>query len=309
MGSKILFLLMLIVGGVLTSYCVDKDIKPILLMVISLPILLLMTSLLLGYLIGWKSRRNTYKDRYEEKIDELLYEDDKSLILLKKQEIELETIERQFLDNKESLRIKKERLHNYMEEDSKLSIEIVHIEHSNISLEEKIPLIDIEIGRSLENLASIKEVRDEFLKKIDKVNHYEHDTKIFSDDIISVKSQLPTIQKRQEMLQREIAYLEKGLRKEEEYLSDIQIEAEVLSEEYRSKKFSLIRELEEEEEKEQKYDKAFAFIDNQIKSRKKVSFSEVDYLIHHGQLSSLGWLGRMYDKTFNFLKKRGNNNG
>ncbi len=304
MGSKILFLLMLIVGGFLTSYCVDKDIEPILLMVISLPILLIMSSLLLGYFIGWKLRRRRYKERYEEEIDDLMYEDDKSLILLKKQEIEVEAIARQFVDAKESLRIKKERLNTYEEEDKKLRTEIAYMEHSNRVLSEKIPLIDIEIGHSLENLASIKEVRNEFLEKIEKVNQYEHDTKVFSDDVVSFKSQLPTVKKRQEMFVREIEYLERALKREEDHFSNLEIELEIFREEYRNKKFSLIREIEEGEEKEQRYDRALRFIEKQIKDRKKVSFSEVDYLIENGQHSSLGWAGRMYKKTFNFVTKK-----
>jgi len=306
--SKIMVLSMLVVGMALIFFCPQGDqtmsVHPFL-SASSSQLFGILSLFLLAIWGGWEIRQLVYNNYHEERINELMREDDTSLLALQKKEHALHALLEQSLAVKKSLDLKQDQLARVKRDSSRLEIEIEHIGDSNLALSDKIQSVDREIGYALEQLGMIKEVRMEFLKNIERVNHYEHEVKILLDEMAGHERRLPILKRRNRMLQKEITLFEKTLAEQEEHLISLQLETELSKEHYRVKKFAVIREIEAQEEQEQSYKKALSLIEYGIKNGKKVSFMEVDRLLKQVDSTLLGWMDHWGNKITQLLKGKG----
>ncbi|HIC79303.1 MAG TPA: hypothetical protein EYP02_08985, partial [Sulfurovum sp.] len=118
--------------------------------------ILMILALFIGSFIGWVFRRGAYKKRYEKRIDMLQFQEEERFEKFKKAETDLDALQNLYLDNKDSFRIKSERLESCVEQDSRLNRDISDIQKNNDVVLKNIPIVDDEINDSLVDLEKVK---------------------------------------------------------------------------------------------------------------------------------------------------------
>lgn len=261
--------------------------------------ILMILALLIGFLIGWILRRSAYKKRYEKRADTLQFQEEESFEKLKKAEVDLEGLQNLHLDNKDSFRIKSERLDSYVDQDSKLNIEMTDVQKENEVVLKDIPIIDDSIDVALLDLEKVKNARNSFLEQIDESNSFDNELEEISRDIESIEMLVPPALERKNELSRSVENITERIEEKEREIEGIEIKINEAKEEYERKKFSVELEFQESSIEEEKYKSILTRIEKKMEEGEILSRGDFEG-VSNGKSSS--WLGGFYKKSINLFK-------
>ena len=261
--------------------------------------ILMFLALLIGFLIGWILKRSAYKKRYQKKINKLEYQEEEYFEKLKKIETNLTDLKNLNLDNKDSLRIKNERLDTHVTQDVKLNMEIVDIQKENDILLKDIPVLDEHINDALADLEKVKNARNSFLEQIEEVNSLDKDIAELNRDIDSIEMLVPSALQRQNKLSLSVTNINEHIIKKDAEIDKINSTIDDIKEEYERKRFSTDLEFQESMIEKERYKSILIKIEQKMEDGEVLSKNDFKGLIN-GNKSS--WFGGIYKKSINLLK-------
>ncbi|MCH9740272.1 MAG: hypothetical protein K0U38_05475 [Epsilonproteobacteria bacterium] len=244
---------------------------------------LLAITLLFSFLIGWGLRRWSYRAKYEALIDSLEYEDEQSLKKLHKNERTLESSKSQYLDNKDSLRIKTERLESYIERDSYIEEINESFKNSNHSIMEKIELTDKNIDKALEELSKIREASTALLEQKKEISEAEVKVHDVLEEHEVLERLITSLKAKSRSLNSELKKIEKDISSQEEKIYQVEENINHTQQQYNEKRATIIDELEESETMANNYELALQYIEQKEKSGEEISFETVSEIIHKNE--------------------------
>ena len=253
----------------------------------------MLLALLIGFLIGWILRRSAYKKHYKEENYKLQYIEEEKFKILNREKLDLESLQNLYLDNKDSFRIKSERLDKYIDQDSKLNIEIDKSKKEHETLVKDIPIVDDKINDALVNLEKVKSVREPFLEQIKKVDDYEENISEIKSDIDSIELLVPPSLERKNELTKNFEKLTERFEAEHKQLHDIDIKIVEAKEEYAIKKASVESELKESMLQEDVYAKVLVKIEDKIINGKDLLDSDFAGLLNEKKANNLGLINHI----------------
>ncbi len=261
--------------------------------------IIMVLTLVIGFFIGWTIRRTAYKERYEKKIETLQHQEEEKFEKLKKIEADLEELQSLHFDNKDSFRIKSERLDNYVDQESRLDRDISDTQKENDRLLKNILTIDDEINDALLDLEKVKNARNSFLKQIDTVNGIDSEIKEINRDIQSIEMLVaPAIEQKNE-LSRKIDNMTEYIKDKEREIEGINFKIDEEKEEETRKKFSIDLEFQESSMEEERYKSILKKIEKKMKEGEILSKSDFEGVFHRNQPA---WLNGLYKKSINLFK-------
>ena len=263
--------------------------------------ILMILALLIGFFIGWILRRATYHKRYEDKIYELQYLEEEKFEKLNRVEDNLENLQNLHLDNKDSFRIKSERLDSYVEQDKRLKADINETRSENEAWVKNTPIVDDEINEALENLDKVKSARNSFLAQIEEVNICERDMAELSSDIERIELLVPPALERKNELSRSLENLTERFDEQENQFDEIDIKIIEAKDEYAVKKSSVEMELDESERQEENYRVVLEKIEDKIINGKELTSSDFRGVFKE-ESNSPSWFNGLYSKSKNLFK-------
>ncbi len=261
--------------------------------------LVMVLTLIIGFFIGWAIRRTAYKESYEKKIETLQQEEEEKFEKLKKVEIDLEELQSLHFDNKDSFRIKSERLENYIDQESRLDRDISDTQKENDRLLKNILTIDDEINDALLDLEKVKNARNSFLKQIDTVNGIDSEIKEIDRDIKSIEMLVTPAVEQQNGLSRKVDNMREHIKNKEREIEGINFKIDEAKEDDTRKKFSIDLEFQESSMEEERYKSILKKIEKKMEEGERLSKSDFEGVFHRNQS---GWLNGLYKKSINIFK-------
>lgn len=261
--------------------------------------ILMILALFIGSFIGWVFRRGAYKKRYEKRIDMLQFQEEERFEKFKKAETDLDALQNLYLDNKDSFRIKSERLESCVEQDSRLNRDISDIQKNNDVVLKNIPIVDDEINDSLVDLEKVKNARNSFLEQIDELNSLDAEIEELSRDIESVEMLVPPELDRKNELSRNVESVIERIEEKEREIREIEIKIDEAKEEYERKKFLVDLELQEAVIEEEKYKEILTIVEKKMEDGDTLSKRDFEGVLNEKTSS---WLGGVFKKSINLFK-------
>jgi chromosome segregation ATPase len=264
--------------------------------------IVMVLTLVIGFFIGWTIRRTAYKKRYEKRIETLQHQEEEKFEKLKKIETDLEALQSLHFDNKDSFRIKSERLDSYIDQERRLDRDISDTQKENDRLLKNMLTIDNEINDALLDLEKVKNARNSFLKQIDKVNGIESEIKEINRDIESIEMLVaPAIEQKNE-LSRKVDNIREHIKDKEREIEGIDFKIDEAKEEDTRKKFSIDLEFQESSIEEEKYKSILRRIEKKMEEGERLSKSDFEGVFHRNQPSWINGLNGLYKKSINLFK-------
>ena len=264
--------------------------------------ILMILVLLVGFLMGWILRRSAYKKQYEDRVYELQDIEEEKFEKFSRVEADLESLQNLYLDTKDSLRAKSERLDSYAYQNNKLNMEIDRVKKSNELLIHNIPVVDDRINDALVDLEKVKNARNAFLEQIDEVNSCEHDILELSKDIQSIEMLVSPAFERKNELSRSIERFTEYFEEQEKQLHESDVKIIESKEEHLLKKSSIELEFEESKVEEERYGGVLAKIENKIIDGQNIFTSDFLGLLDTKVTNSSGWFNHLYKKSKNLFR-------
>ena len=259
-------------------------------------------ALLLGFFIGWILRRNAYRKRYEDNIYELQYLEDEKLEKVTTAKANLENLQNLHMDNKDSFRIKSERLNSYVEKDKKLKAEINETRSQNEAWVKNTPIVDEQIDEALVNLDRVKSAKDSFIAQIEELNSCERKIVELTSDIERIELIItPTLERKNE-LKKSLESLTARIEQQQNQLDKIDIQTIESKDEYASKKSSVEKEFATSQKEEEEYSLMLETIEDKIINNQELSSSDFKGVFKEPTNSSSGWINGLYKKSKNLFK-------
>jgi chromosome segregation ATPase len=255
--------------------------------------------LIIGFFMGWAVRRTAYKKRYEKRIETLEYEEEEKFEKLKKIEVDLEGLQNLYFDNKDSFRIKNERLNNYVDQESRVNRDISDIQKGNDRLLRDLLLVDDDINEALADLEKVKNARKTLLEQIDKANGIESEIAEIRRDIESIEMLVPPAFERKNELNRSSKNITERIKEKERDIDEVNFKIDRAKEEYARKKFSIDLELQEGTIEEENYKSILSKIEKKMEEGESLSKSDFEGVLHEKTSS---WLDGLYKKSINLFK-------
>jgi len=263
--------------------------------------ILMILALSIGFFIGWILRRNAYRIRYEDKIYELQYLEEEEFEKLNKVESNLEDLQKSLLNNKDSFRIKSERLDSYVAQDKMLKDDINETRSKNEAWVKNTPIVDDEINEALENLDKVKRAKNSFLTQIEELNSYERNMAELDSDIERIELLLSPAFERKNKLSKNLGNLTERFEQQENELNDIDVKIIEEKDEYALKKSSVEMELHKSETEEENCKVVLEKIEDKIINGKDLSNSDFKGIFAEDSNPS-GWFTGLYGKSKNLFK-------
>lgn len=263
---------------------------------------LMILALIIGFFIGKVLRRSAYKERYENRLDELQYIEEEKYEKLIKSQSELESLQNLDLDHKDSFRIKNERLDSYVEKNNIVSTHIETVKKSNEVLTHNIPVVDDKINDALSDLEKVKNARNIFLKQIDVVNEAEANILELNRDIKSIEMLVLPATEKKNTLSLNVEKLAKNLEEKEEYLSRLQLREIDIKTKHTQKKSAIEKDLQESKIEEKTCNEILQKIEEKIIEGESVSKSDFLGLLDENRANSSKWFNRLYHTSKNLFK-------
>jgi len=264
--------------------------------------ILMILALLIGFFIGWILRRNAYHKKYEDEIYELQYLEEEKFERLSKAKSNLENLQNLYLDNKDSFRIKSERLNRYVEQDKRLKAEINKTRSQNEAWVRDTPIIDEKIDEALVNLSKVKSAKKSFIAQIEELNSYDRDIVELNSDIERIELLITPALEQKNELERSLNNLMKRIEQQQNQLNEIDIKTVERKDEYDDKKSSVEMKLEDSQREEENYRVVLEKIEDKIINNQKLSSSDFKGVSKDSRNSSSGWISNLYQKSKNLFK-------
>ncbi len=264
--------------------------------------ILMILALLIGFFIGWILRRNTYRKRYEDEIYELQYIEDEMFTKLTTAKSNSENLQNLHLDNKDSFRIKSERLNNYVEQDKRLKAEINETRSQNEAWVKNTPIVDEKIDEALVNLSKLKSAKEQFITQIEELNSCDRDIVELNSDIERIELLVNPALERKNELKRSLENLTERMEQQKNQLNKIDIKTIESKDEYAIKKSSVEMELADSQREEENFRAVLAKVEDKIINNQKLSNSDFGGVSKESSNSSNGWISSIYQKSKNLFK-------
>ena len=264
--------------------------------------ILMILALFIGFLIGWMLRRNSYHKKYEDEIYELQYLEEQKFEELTTAESNLKNLHNVYLDNKDSLRIKQERLESYIEQDKRLKADIDETRSQNEAWVRNTPIVDEQIDKALENLNKVKRAKESFLAQIEEINSCEADILALTKDIEHLESLIAPSVEKKNALTKSLENLTERFEQQKHQFDEVDIEILKAKDEHIVKKTSMALTLEKSQIEEETCTLALEKIEDKLINSQELSKSDFKGVFKEENGSSFSWIDGIYSKSKHLLK-------